>query len=72
MMNCGHCDASLPPDARFCGSCGQSVGDPAMVSTAVGNQREPRQPPSSPYGDTGEPAGSDIPGPLAANPQMRG
>ncbi len=33
-MNCPHCGAPLPDNARFCYSCGQPVGGPAAPAAA--------------------------------------
>ncbi|HKF37632.1 MAG TPA: hypothetical protein VKB35_12110, partial [Ktedonobacteraceae bacterium] len=50
-MNCARCNASLPPEARFCHACGLAVdvSKPAVVDSAQANQLANEVAPTSPW-----------------------
>lgn len=48
-MNCARCNASLPPQARFCHVCGLAVAVDASVDSAQANQPANEVAPTSPW-----------------------
>ena len=48
-MNCARCNASLPPEARFCRTCGLAVAVDASVDNAQANQPASEVAPTSPW-----------------------